>query len=1079
MSYTFEANNLRPFVGGSESNMQDVFRSPRSTGNSSRQEGRFFQKLMPEDETEAKVEIPGDIKLLFEAQGERFSDFDSSVGGWERSEGEMTPSKNFKAKMTPKKSSSFKLAKSSGPRNLAAGPQRPIYSPRVTSTVSPSFSRNFPENFTPSNNNFGIRDKNAFLHPTFSNLCNTDEPLVFQKVSQTALKMAFHCNFVCPFCLQIVQQIDNPETTYAYTVNNYQKVYLAHAECYLNSKDNSIFSETTNPLENVPAQVSIDPSFSTSIVSVETLPDTKKAYFVKLEGFHPISSSKIFKIEKVCNQVCLTSDENQYLYINLETKSNMFFEQSSFTLPFNEFKLVATVYVTHSNDDAYVYELNVDLSDLRITSDTGKERQIELFSKQGGPLDLAVGLNVLQSASRSDFLQKVDNKLNYYHPSIQNSLTTLKYLAIPLPLKRAPVKEVQNTPQARNQLAKDMQLSFNSPNAKQSRLKVFKGQNEPDSRSEIPDLRNQEQDPPLIPPNLHINLNFNQSQGQNQNQNQNQGQNQVQHQAQHQVQQQNQSQGQNQNNQIRLPPGFMQNEKAINHHHKNVKMNAHYDSPGSRKNNNNNRNGGDTNTSSVSFNDNQSFTNAANPDDNSGKQMDDLEVDFRLEENLDKLPQLAKTYRGSKVLQDFIIKAGKTDIDRIIMRMSNAMMDLMLDPYANYMVQILAKHCSPEQRHLLLQKIAPGMYKIACDKKGTYALQTIVSLINTNAEDQLMKSALGPYVLELALDTQGNHVIQKLINTVSLKNIEFIYQPLIENFYHVATHASGSLVFKQLIIKVEKLTNMKTTIIHTVCHEMENLVQDPYGNYVIQYALEYYPKDCLVIQQKIVSKLIPYSSQKFSSNIIEKSLAVGDYSFRKKVATEILKNERLSDLLKNKYGNYVILHTLAICDNDDKQSIMEGIYRGVHSFQGTKYKSRWNKFLEENPLNITWNPNASPSNRSPMGKNGGQSFEDAFSESNEHKIPKLPSKEEDLKKLEVVKKIWRDMNKEEKNPTPSNSTRGHNRNYSGFDDYCDSNNASPTHMMNEQSGNYYQQEPFNFYLNTTKTDDYNKQQKWY
>ena len=1107
MSFTFEQNNIRPFVGG-DANNQDPFRSPPSNGDSARQqEGRFFQKLMHDDETEAKVEVPGDIKILFEAVGDKLSDFDGSVG-WDKSDGDLTPGGGYNHKTTPIRSSSFKTAKNQGNRNHNASNQKSSFSPKVNSNPSPNFSKKFAASFTPSENQ---RENKPNLHPTFGNLCSSEEPLVFQKVSTASLKNVFHCNFICPFCTQVVQQIDNPETTYAYTVNGYQKMYLAHAECYLSSQDNSVFSEITNPLENIPAQISIDPSFSNTIMSLETLPDTKKAYFIKLEGFHPISSNKFFKIEKVCSEICLTSDENQYLYVNLESKSNMFFEQNSFTLPFGEFKLVATIYVTHSNDDAYTYEMNVDLSDLRLPSDNGKEKSIELFSKQGGPLDLALGLDVLSSASRSDFLQKVSNKLNYFHPSLQNSLVTLKYLAIPLPLKRAPSREeLQQAQQAKSQSQnnKDAQLGYNSPSSKQSRLKAFKGHNEVDSRVENQDIRNHDQDAPLIPPNLHINLNYNQNQNQNQNQNYNQNQNQNQNQTmnmninlnhnqshnQNQTynQNQNQSQSQGQKSQIRLPSGFMPNDNRPNHHSKHIKAsltcenspanNRGVNSPASRKN----RTGAET-TQSIGFTDMMSsFSAAVSGSDqmvnqeNNGKQIDDLELDFRLEENLDKLPQLAKTYRGSKILQDFIIKAGKTDIDKIIIRMAHAMMDLMLDPYANYMVQILAKHCNPEQRHLLLQKIAPGMYRIACDKKGTYALQTIVSLINTNAEDLLMKNALGPYVLELALDTQGNHVVQKLINTVSLKNIDFIYQPLIENFFHVATHSSGSLVFKQLIIKVEKLTNLKTTIIHTVCHEMENLVQNAYGNYVIQYALEYYPKDCLIIQQKIVSKLIPYSSQKFSSNIIEKSLAVGDYSFRKKIATEILKNDRLSDLLKNKYGNYVILHTLAICDNDDKQSIMEGIYKGVHSFQGTKYKLRWIKFLEENPLNIQWNASSSPSNRSPMGKNAPQiqSFEDAYNDNSEIRIPKIASKEEDLNKLEVVKKIWRDMNKEEKkDPTPSNSTRAHNmKNYSGFEEYADSNNGSPSHM-NEHPSNFYQ-EPFNFYLNATKTDEY-KQPRWY
>jgi len=208
-------------------------------------------------------------------------------------------------------------------------------------------------------------------------------------------------------------------------------------------------------------------------------------------------------------------------------------------------------------------------------------------------------------------------------------------------------------------------------------------------------------------------------------------------------------------------------------------------------------------------------------------------------------------------------------------------------------------------------------------------------------------------------------------------------------------------------------------------------------------------------------------------------LAVGDYFFRKKVAAEILKNDRLADLLKNKYGNYVILHTLAICDSEDKQSIMQGIHRCVYSFQGTKYKLRWIKFLDENPLNISWNP-ASPSNRAK--ENQMDSFGD-FSGQTPEQLPPgiIINREDDLQKLEIVKKIWRDMNKEEKKEgTPHNGRahHHHSKSYQGFDEYSDSPHGSPSHNYANNNGNYYPQQDnnFNLYVSPTKMDG---SRKWY
>ena len=87
----------------------------------------------------------------------------------------------------------------------------------------------------------------------------------------------------------------------------------------------------------------------------------------------------------------------------------------------------------------------------------------------------------------------------------------------------------------------------------------------------------------------------------------------------------------------------------------------------------------------------------------------------------------------------------------MINKIQDSIEELMLDPYANYMFQTLAQSCSSEQRYQLLQKIAPSMVKIACDRKGTHSLQAIVSLINRDVEDRLIKDTLDGHVLELTL----------------------------------------------------------------------------------------------------------------------------------------------------------------------------------------------------------------------------------------------------------------------------------------------------------------------------------------
>jgi len=322
------------------------------------------------------------------------------------------------------------------------------------------------------------------------------------------------------------------------------------------------------------------------------------------------------------------------------------------------------------------------------------------------------------------------------------------------------------------------------------------------------------------------------------------------------------------------------------------------------------------------------------------------------------------------------------------------------------MVKTLMQSCSPEQRYTLLQKISPFMVKIDCHKKGTHTLQVIVTLMNKGVEYHLIREAFKDCIVNLAIDPYATHVIQKLITIIPLSDLGFIYGPLLQGFMEVARHTSGILVIKHLIRKVENVPNLKKEIVNVILNMFEDLIQDQYGNYTIQYALEFFPFDCDDILEKILVRVISYSSQKYTSNVIEKCVTIAPPQYLKRVINEIMKLERLSDLMKNKYGNYVLLHVLISSEPEEKERIMQGINKNANLFHGTKYKQRWTKFIEDNPLNIDWS--GSRASDPPLITRS------TTSKSNESEKPLAKIKEANLEK---VKKVWREMNKNEKKDT--------------------------------------------------------------
>ena len=173
---------------------------------------------------------------------------------------------------------------------------------------------------------------------------------------------------------------------------------------------------------------------------------------------------------------------------------------------------------------------------------------------------------------------------------------------------------------------------------------------------------------------------------------------------------------------------------------------------------------------------------------------EDMIENFKLEDHLGHLVEFAKTYNGSRLLQKFFPRANQNEVEHVINEIEDHIDELMLDPYANYMFQTLAQSCSADQRFRLLQEIAPSMVRVACDRKGTHSLQAIVSLISRDVEEKLIRDALQGHIIELAFDPQGTHLVQKLIVAISIPNLGFLYQPLVDRFLDVVNHSFGLCV---------------------------------------------------------------------------------------------------------------------------------------------------------------------------------------------------------------------------------------------------------------------------------------------
>jgi hypothetical protein len=93
------------------------------------------------------------------------------------------------------------------------------------------------------------------------------------------------------------------------------------------------------------------------------------------------------------------------------------------------------------------------------------------------------------------------------------------------------------------------------------------------------------------------------------------------------------------------------------------------------------------------------------------------------------------------------------------------------------------------------------------------------------------------------------------------------------------------------------------------------LVQDPFGNYVVQYVLGLQdPQASSAIIHSMLGHLNVLSRQKFSSNVVERCLQLSNPEDKELMILELCDMRGLGELLKDVYGNYVVQSALNGCE---------------------------------------------------------------------------------------------------------------------------------------------------------------------
>ena len=151
---------------------------------------------------------------------------------------------------------------------------------------------------------------------------------------------------------------------------------------------------------------------------------------------------------------------------------------------------------------------------------------------------------------------------------------------------------------------------------------------------------------------------------------------------------------------------------------------------------------------------------------------------------------LCKDQHGCRYLQKQLENRIPDQIHMIWLETNPHVIELMTDPFGNYLCQKLLEYSTDEQRNVICESVAQDLVNISLNMHGTRAVQKMIDFLSTRrqasvtpvnmispftgvlwtdcrAQIHSIILALSLHVVVLIKDLNGNHVIQKCLNKLA------------------------------------------------------------------------------------------------------------------------------------------------------------------------------------------------------------------------------------------------------------------------------------------------------------------------
>ena len=308
-----------------------------------------------------------------------------------------------------------------------------------------------------------------------------------------------------------------------------------------------------------------------------------------------------------------------------------------------------------------------------------------------------------------------------------------------------------------------------------------------------------------------------------------------------------------------------------------------------------------------------------------------------------KFLSVIKNHKGSKLFQKYIKSIHSEEIIHLLyLELSQNLEEFITDAYSNYFCKKYFTFLNQKDRIDFLKKIQNSIVRLSCHNIGTYPIQTIIENLGSKLEKMIIISAIKNHVEKLIYDNFGCHVLEKIISYIDEEDIPFLYSYISNNFLQLAYNSNAICVIRKILTFTDKI-NLHNKIRKIIKDNAFGLIQHPFGNFVIQVVVEYW-NDYKDIINLFKNSFFDLSMDKYASNVIERFIEK-DEEVLNEFIDEIISTNKIYEVMKSNYGNYVIQKALKLSKNLHKQKLIFNAAIQINNLIEKKLIIKWKILL--------------------------------------------------------------------------------------------------------------------------------------